>query len=36
MDDGVEEDIFEKERGTLKAIGEILPDGLLDDAWFAE
>ena len=31
MDDGVEEAVFEEEFGALKAFGEFLADGLLDD-----
>ena len=34
--DGVEETVFEKELGALKAFGELLADGLLDDAGAGE
>src|SRR6266699_1358391 len=36
MDDGVEETVFEQEFGALEAFGELLPDGLLDDARASE
>src|SRR6266478_926159 len=32
MDDGVEEAVFEEEFGALETFGELLADGLLDDA----
>src|SRR5437660_12287530 len=32
VDDGVEETVFEQEFGALKAFGEFLANGLLDDA----
>src|SRR5229473_3509607 len=32
VDDGVEEAVFEQEFGALKAFGEFLANGLLDDA----
>src|ERR1035437_8305243 len=36
MDDGVEEAFFQQELGALKAFGELLADGLLDDAGAGE
>ena len=35
-DDGIEEAVFEEELGALEALGELLADGLLDDAGACE
>src|ERR1700722_3995748 len=35
-DDGVEEAVLEEELGALEALGELLADGLLDDAGASE
>src|SRR5713226_3312243 len=36
VDDGVEKAVFEEEFGALKAFGELLSDGLFNDAWAGE
>src|SRR5229473_1461051 len=36
VDDGVEKAVFEEEFGALKAFGELLPDGLFNDAGAGE